>query len=399
MPPQGGRMPLLLEGITILDLTRLLPGPYGTMLLADLGAEVVKVEEPEVGDYAREFSPSIGGEGAVFQAVNRNKKSLAVNLKAEEGKAVFRRLCAVTDAVVEQFRPGVMDRLGLGWDALRMINPRLVYCALTGYGQDGPYRGRVGHDVNYIASGGILGLTGPEGGPPVLPGVQIADLSGGMMAAFGIVAALLARERTGEGRFVDVAMLDTVVSWLALPAAIFAATGEVPTRGRLFLSGGLPGYQVYETKDGRYITVGALEEKFWRNLCRALGREDLVPFAEPDEKKRQQMLGELGRLFKTKTRDEWIEHLADAEVCFAPVNDLAEAFADPQVLHRGMVAEVPLPDGTIMAQPGTPLRLSGGTRRKHEPPPTLGQHTASILSRAGYPAEEIAALRAAGVIR
>ncbi len=392
-------MPLLLEGITILDLTRLIPGPYGTMLLADLGAEVIKIEEPEVGDDAREFSPTIGGEGAVFQAVNRNKKSVALNLKAEEGKAVFRRLCALADAVVEQFRPGVMDRLGLGWDALREINPRLVYCALTGYGQDGPYRNRVGHDINYIAYGGILGLTGPEGGPPVLPGVQVADLSGGMMAAFGIVTALLARERTGEGRLVDVAMLDTVLSWLALPAAVFAATGGVPRRGRVFLSGGLPGYQVYESKDGRHISVGALEDKFWRNLCRALGREDLVPFAEPDEAKRGEVLAELKHIFKTKTRAEWIEELADAEVCFAPVNDLGEALADPQVLHRAMVVEVPLPDGTIMAQPGTPVHLSGETRPKHEPPPTLGQHTASVLSRAGYSGEEIAALRAGGVVR
>lgn len=392
-------MTLLLEGITILDLSRRLPGSYGTMLLADLGAQVLKVEEPMVGDHAREFPPSIGGEGAVFQAVNRNKQSLALNLKAQAGQAVFRRLAASADVVVEQFRPGVMDRLGLGWDALRALNGRLVYCALTGYGQDGPYRHRVGRDINYIATGGILGLTGAEGGPPILPGVQIGDLSGGMMAALGILAALLARERTGEGRFIDVAMLDTVFSWLCLPAAVFAATGEVPARGRLFLSGGLPGYQVYETKDGRYITVGALEEKFWRNLCRALGREDLVPFAEPDEQRRQQMLVELGRLFKTRTRAEWMEHLADAEVCFGPVNDLAEAFADPQVLHRGMVAEVPLPDGTIMAQPGLPLRLSSGARRKHEPPPTLGQHTGRVLSRAGYSAEEIAALRGAGVIR
>ncbi len=392
-------MTLLLEGITILDLTRLLPGPYGTMLLADMGAQVLKVEEPGVGDYAREFPPSIGGEGAVFQAVNRNKQSLALNLKTEAGQAVFRRLAASADVVVEQFRPGVMDRLGLGWDALRALNGRLVYCALTGYGQDGPYRNRVGHDINYIAYGGILGLTGAEGGAPILPGVQIGDLSGGMMAALGILAALLARERTGEGRFIDVAMLDTVVSWLCLPAAVFAATGEAPLRGRLFLSGGLPGYQVYETKDGRHITVGALEEKFWRNLCRALGREDLVPFAEPDDHRRQQMLAELGRLFKTRTRDEWIELLADAEVCFGPVNDLAEAFADPQVLHRGMLAEVPLPDGTIMTQPGLPLRLSSGARRKHEPPPTLGQHTGPILERAGYSAEEIATLRETGVIR
>jgi len=392
-------MPLLLEGIAILDLTRLLPGPYGTMLLADLGAEVVKVEEPEVGDYAREFSPSVGGEGALFQAVNRNKKSLALDLKAEAGKAVFRRLCATADVVVEQFRPGVMDRLGLGFEALRANNARLVYCALTGYGQDGPYRDRVGHDINYIASGGILGITGTEGGPPVLPGVQIADLSAGMMVGFGIVAALLARERTGEGRFVDVAMLDTVVSWLSLPAAVFGANGEVPKRGRFFLSGGLPGYQVYETKDGGYITVGALEAKFWRNLCLALGREDLAPFAEPDEAKGRAIQAELARIFKTRTRAEWVERLSDAEVCFAPVNDLAETFADPQVLHRGMVAEVPLPDGTIMALPGTPVHLSSGSRTRHEPPPALGQHTGAILLRAGYSAEEIAALRAAGIIR
>ncbi|MGE5851362.1 MAG: CaiB/BaiF CoA transferase family protein, partial [Candidatus Methylomirabilota bacterium] len=353
-------MALLLKGITILDLTRLLPGPYGTMLLADLGAEVVKIEEPEVGDYARVFEPSVGGEGAAFQAVNRNKKSVALNLKVEAGKAAFRRLAATADVVVEQFRPGVMDRLGLGWEALKALNPRLVYCALTGFGQDGPYRNRVGHDINYIALGGLLHLTGMEGGPPVLPGVQVADLSGGMMAALGILAALLARERTGEGRCVDVAMLDTVMSWLGLQAAFLGATGKTPQRGRWFLGGGLPGYQVYETRDGRYISVGALEEKFWRNLCVALGREDLIPFAEPDEAKRREIQAELGGIFKAKTRDEWCAQLADAEVCFAPVNDLAEALADPQARHRGMAAEVPLPDGTIMLLPGTPVHLSGG---------------------------------------
>jgi crotonobetainyl-CoA:carnitine CoA-transferase CaiB-like acyl-CoA transferase len=392
-------MALLLEGITILDLTHLLPGPYGTMLLADLGAEVVKIEEPEVGDSARVFEPSVGGEGAVFQAVNRNKKSVALNLKAEAGKAAFRRLAAAADVVVEQFRPGVMDRLGLGWEALKTLNPRLVYCALTGFGQDGPYRNRVGHDVNYIAIGGLLNLTGMEGGPPVLPGVQVADLSGGMMAALGILAALLARERTGEGRLVDVAMLDTAMSWLGLQAALLGATGKTPRRGRWFLGGGLPGYQVYETKDGRHISVGALEGKFWRNLCVALGREDLVPLAEPDEVKRREVQAELGRLFKAKTRDEWCAQLGDAEVCFAPVNDLAEALADPQVRHRGMAAEVPLPDGTIMLLPGTPLHLSGGTRTRHEPPPSLGEHTVPILTRAGFSAEEIATMQSAGAIR
>ncbi len=392
-------MTLLLEGITILDLTRLLPGPYGTMLLADLGAEVIKIEEPEVGDYAREFSPSVGGEGAAFQAVNRNKKSVALNLKVEAGKAVFRRLAAEADAVVEQFRPGVMDRLGLGWEALKAVNSRLVYCALTGFGQDGPYRNRVGHDINYIAIGGLLALTGTEGGSPVLPGVQVADLSGGVTAALGILAALLARERTGEGRVVDVAMLDTVVSWLGLQAALLGATGKSPQRGQWFLGGGLPGYQVYETKDGRHITLGALEGKFWRNLCSALGRDDLIPFAEPDEAKRREIQAELGRLFRAKTRDEWCAQLADSEVCFAPVNDLAEAFADPQVIHRGMAAEVPLPDGTIMTLPGTPLHLSSGTRTRHEPPPSLGEHTVAILGRVGYSGEEIAALQSAGAIR
>jgi crotonobetainyl-CoA:carnitine CoA-transferase CaiB-like acyl-CoA transferase len=393
------RMALLLEGITILDLTRLLPGPYGTMLLADLGAEVVKIEEPEVGDYARAFEPSVGGEGAAFQAVNRNKKSVALNLKVEAGKAAFRRLAATADVVVEQFRPGVMDRLGLGWEALKALNPRLVYCALTGFGQAGPYRNRVGHDVNYIALGGLLHLTGMEGGPPVLPGVQVADLSGGMMAALGILAALLARERMGEGRFVDVAMLDTVMSWLGLQAALLGATGKTPQRGRWFLGGGLPGYQVYETKDGRHISVGALEEKFWRNLCVALGREDLIPFAEPDEVKRREIQAELGRLFKAKTREEWCTQLADAEVCFAPINDLAEAFADPQVRHRGMAAEVPLPDGTIMLLPGMPLHLSSGARTRHEPPPSLGEHTVPILTRVGYTPGDIAALQSAGAIR
>lgn len=267
-------------GLRLLDLSRLLPGPYCSLLFADLGAEVIKVEEPGLGDYARSNLPHYGktGVGAAYLMLNRNKKSLALNLKADAGKAIFRRLIRTADVLLESFRPGVMDRLGLGWEALRGENPGLVYCALSGYGQDGPYRNLVGHDINYMGYAGALAITGPRGGPPLMPGVQVADIGGGaLMAAFAIAAALHHRARAGQGQFLDVSMTDGVVSWLANHYGPFFATGQLPVRGEERLNGGWVCYQIYETADGKHLTLGALEPKFWANLCALLRREDLIP--------------------------------------------------------------------------------------------------------------------------
>jgi crotonobetainyl-CoA:carnitine CoA-transferase CaiB-like acyl-CoA transferase len=267
---------LPLDGSRILDLTRLLPGNYGTLLLADLGADVIKVEEPGRGDYMRWTPPMVGDESAVHRALNRGKRSVTVNLKSEAGRAVLLRLAAGADALLESFRPGVMDRLGVGYDALRSDNERLVYCAITGYGQDGPYRDRVGHDINYIGYSGLLHATGLPGGPPVLPAVQVGDFGGGMAAALGTVAAVGEARRTGRGRFVDVSMLDVVTSWMGVLMSWYLATGEVPPRGGMPLSGGLACYRVYRTSDGKHLAVGALEPRFWKALCDALEIPELV---------------------------------------------------------------------------------------------------------------------------
>ncbi|HEX7065458.1 MAG TPA: CoA transferase, partial [Bacillales bacterium] len=271
-------MALPLESIRILDLTRLLPGPYCTMLLADFGAEVIKVETPKTGDYARWIEPQLNdGNSAQFHSLNRNKKSMVLNLKSEEGKAVFLQLAQTADVVIESFRPGVMERIGIGYPTLKEINPEIVFCSLTGYGQNGPYAKSPGHDINYLSYSGLLDLQGEQGGRPVVPAAQIADLGGGALpAAVGIMLALFDREKSGQGQFVDIAMLDGVISWLQTILPDYLAT-EVPLkRGELALSGGKACYEVYETKDGRYLAVGALEEKFWREFCEAIGCEDFI---------------------------------------------------------------------------------------------------------------------------
>jgi crotonobetainyl-CoA:carnitine CoA-transferase CaiB-like acyl-CoA transferase len=380
-----------LDGITILDLTRLLPGGYCTLLLSDLGADVIKVEEPGRGDYIRWSPPLIDGESAAHRALNRGKRSISLNLKSAEGVGLLKKLSARADVVVESFRPGVMDRLGAGFESLRRENPGLVYCAITGYGQDGPYRDMVGHDINYIGYGGVLSMTGHREGPPVLPGVQIGDLGGGgMMAAIGIMAALHERASTGRGRFVDVSMLDGVVSWLSIHAAAFLAAGEIPRPGSAALSGGFACYRVYRAGDGRYLTVGALEPQFWDALCTALGCPELIPSQfGPNQ---DEMAARLEGIFATKGRDEWLLILQGVEACVGPVNDIAEALADPQIEARGMVAEV---DGSKMG-PGSPLKPAPpGPLR---PAPAFGEHTEEVLAEVGIEEPELTRLRSAGVV-
>jgi crotonobetainyl-CoA:carnitine CoA-transferase CaiB-like acyl-CoA transferase len=383
---------LPLEGVRVLDLTRLLPGDYCTLLLADLGADVVKIEEPGRGDYIRLTPPLVDGQGAAHRALNRGKRSVTLDLKAAGGPDLLLRLVEGADALVESFRPGVLDRLGAGWDALSRQNPRLVYCALTGYGQDGPYRDRVGHEINYIGYAGILEATGAPDGPPVLPAVQVGDLGGGMAAALGVVASLGQAAREGRGRLVDVSMLDVSVSWAAVLTSWYLATGEVPARGAMPLTGGLACYRPYRCADGRFVAVGALEPRFWRALCEALGMEDLID-GHLVPSRQEEVALRLEDAFGSRPREEWVERLAGLEACVGPVNDVAETVADPQVRHRGMVAEV---DGRTVG-PGPTIRLEegGGAMR---PAPALGEHTDEVLAEAGLSREEIADLRDRSIV-
>jgi crotonobetainyl-CoA:carnitine CoA-transferase CaiB-like acyl-CoA transferase len=394
-------MPGAFAGLRIVDLSRLLPGPYCSLLFADLGAEVIKVEEPGRGDYARHTPPFWADSevGAYFLLLNRNKKSVAVDLKTAAGKAIFRRLACTADVLLESFRPGVMDRLGLGWEALRAEHPGLVYCAISGYGQDGPYRNLVGHDVNYMGYAGALSVTGPRDGPPLAPGVQVADLGGGaLMAAFAIAAALHHRRESGRGQFVDVSMTDGVVSWLVPHLAAFFATGRVPARGEERLNGGWPCYGVYATADGGHVTLGALEPQFWANFCRLVGREDLRPFQHAEGAERERVEAEVRALFRTRTRAEWLDLLHRADVCAGPVLSLDEAVRDPQLAGRGLFTEVEHPTLGRLPQVGFPVKLSETPGRVTAPPPALGEHTDEVLRALGYDADAVAAFRRDGVV-
>src|SRR5919198_174693 len=381
-----------LQGVRVLDLTRLLPGGYCTLLLADMGADVVKVEEPGRGDYLRWIPPMAGEESAAHLALNRGKRSITLNLKDPLGADLLKRLTKKADVLVESFRPGVMDRLGVSFDVLSEENPALVYCAITGYGQDGPYRNRVGHDINYIGYGGVLGIIGEEGGPPSVPGVQIGDLGGGgMAAAIGVLAALLERGRTGRGRFVDTSMLDGVVSWLSIHAGNFFAGAHEPTRGSMRLSGGFACYRVYRCKDGGYVTVGALEPQFWRALCEKIGVPELID-RHFDEANQREIIEHVAAVFETRTRDEWVQDLAELETCVGPVNDFGETFKNPQVLHRDMIAEL---DGQPVGV-GSPMRFDGRTYTARSSAPRFGEHTEEVLAEIGVGADEVKRYRASG---
>jgi crotonobetainyl-CoA:carnitine CoA-transferase CaiB-like acyl-CoA transferase len=391
-----------LEGIRILDLTRLLPGPYGTMLLGDLGAEVIKIEEPEQGDYARWYPPQINRIGARHLLLNRNKKSVTLNLKKPEGRSILLKMAeSGADVLIEQFRPGVMDRLGVGYQDLQKVNPGLVYCSLTGFGQDGPYRDIAGHDINYIGIGGILGLTGPKGGPPALPGIQVADLvAGGLYSVIGILSALMARQKTGRGQFVDISMLDGVVSLIPDAAALFFGEGESPRMGERRLTGGLPQYQTYRTRDGKYLAVGALEEKFWANLSRALGRPEWADRVPKEREPRTQEIGEeMARIFLTKTQKEWLDILMKEDTCVTAVHSLEETFSDPHVLHRKMLVEIQHPKAGRIKQIGVPIKFSETPGEVRTPAPEIGEHTEQILKGLGYTQESIERWRKEGVIR
>jgi alpha-methylacyl-CoA racemase len=379
-----------LDGVRVLDLTRLLPGGFCTLLLADLGADVLKVEDTAGGDYIRWMPPFYGGEGeqregaasAYFLALNRNKRSLRLNLKDERGRDVLLRLVEDYDVVVESFRPGVMDRLGVGYDALRARNPRVIYCPISGYGQDGPLTARSGHDTNYLALNGLLGLTGRRGGPPIQSAGQIADLGGGgLMAAVGILAALHERERSGEGQVVDISMTDGALSWLAMVAARYFAEGKVPQRGEPELAGGIACYFPYETRDGKWVSLGALEPKFWQNWCHGVERPDLIEkqFEHPDSEAGAQVAA----VFRERTRDEWTAFAGEHDCCLEPILDLDEALESELFRARAMVVELDQPGIGPVRQVGAPIKLSRTPADTTGAAPGLGADTDEVLRAAG----------------
>jgi alpha-methylacyl-CoA racemase len=388
-----------LSDVRVLDLSRLLPGGFCSLLLADFGAEVLKVEDTGMGDYLRWSAPGYDGaddstRSALFLALNRGKRSIRLNLKEERGREVLLRLAREYDVLLESFRPGVMDRLGVGYERLREENAALVYCAVTGYGQDGPSTARSGHDMNYLGLNGLLGLTGDAGGPPVQSAAQIADLGGGALtAAFGILAALRERERSGQGQLVDVSMFDGSLAWLALVGAKYLCDGETPGRGDLELAGRLICYRPYACKDG-WITLGALEPKFWQAWCRGVAREDLIEkqFEPPGSAAH----AEVERIFLERTRADWRSFAEDHDCCLEPVLDLDEALDSELVRAREMVVELDQPGADAVRLLGVPVKLSRTPGSPAGPGPALGEHTREVLAGLGYNEDEIDSLLESG---
>lgn len=376
-----------LDGLKVLDFSTLLPGPYATLMLADMGAEVLKISSPSKYDLVMDYGTRIEGtEISACQAwLGRNKKTMFLNLKKPEAREIVQKLIMDYDIILEQFRPGVMEKLGLSYDALKAINPRLIYCSLTGYGQTGPMRDAAGHDINYMSRSGIISHAGRKADGPSLMNFQIADIAAGSLhSVIGILAAVYHRERTGHGQYIDVAMMDGCIPFNSLDGAEFLVSGRQPQREGELLNGGSM-YDYYETLDGEYMSVGSLEPKFWQSLCRTLGRNDLIEGTvlpeDPEDVKRQ-----LREIFRTRTKEEWVRVFSEADACVQPVLDLKEALRDdPQIREREMVVEVemPLQEGIRVRQMGTAIKLSETPCEYHFAGYPLGYHTREIIEQLG----------------
>lgn len=403
---------LALEGIRVLDLTHLAPGALCTMILGDLGADVIRIEAPPgVGGRGAGLGISpVGEEGrrrAAFDALNRNKRSVGLNLRSELGRDIFYKLARTADVVVEGFRPGVVKRLAVDYESVRPINPRIVYCSLSGYGQDGPYSKFSGHDINYISIAGALNLIGTPGQAPVIPLNLLADFAGASLhGVIGIMSALIARNKTGKGQYVDISYTDGAMSLITWFISQYLATGILFNKGETWLHGAYPYYGLYQAKDGKYVSIGCVEPWFWENLCRALGKEEYIPycispehfFHKPEGEIWERIFSDLRQIFLTKTRDEWFDFLCQKDVPVGKVYTLDEVFRDPQVLHRQMVVELEHPTIGKLRQPGIAIKLSETPGKIRRLAPIFGEHTEEILLELGYAQSQIAELRESSVI-
>jgi len=388
-----------LEGVKILDCTRLLPYEYSTMLLGDLGAEVLKIEEPLVGDYGRWGNSARSYESISFIMANRNKKSMKLNLKHETGKGIFKKLVSTYDVVIESFRPGVMDQLGLGYKEIQKVNPGIIYCSATGYGQTGPYRDKAGHDLNYLSISGILGCTGEHTGRPVIPGVPFGDMAGGgLLPALAIIAALLGKERTGTGQYIDTGQTDVLTSFNVLNFAEVLTRKKMQEARLLDIRGGMLCYNTFKTSDGKFVALGAIEPKFWRNFCKAVGHEDWFSNRTLPYEDGSAATEELKDLFAGKTQKEWVELLEEVDTCFTPILTPEETLENSHVKERGIITTMDDPQRGETIQLGFPARFSDDLDFKRSPAPTFGEHTTEILTNLGYTSSQIESLQDDGVI-
>lgn len=376
-----------LQDIRVLDMSRLLPGPFCTRLFADMGADVIKIEEPVKGDYSRDFVPRRGDFACWFMEVNRNKKSVALDLKKEEDRRLFLELAKTAQVVVESYRPGVMKKLGVDFETVKQVNPKIVYCSITGYGKQGPLVKQADHDIGYQSLAGLISLSGEKDGKPSIPGVLAADMQASAMAGMSILAALHHAEQTGEGQEISLSLFDTCLALVPGVSATYFGNGFVNMRGNNWLSGANPNYNVYRTKDGRYMSVGCLEEKFWKNLCGVLERPDLVPVIQ-DETKYPWLKDELTAIIATKTMEEWVELAKGSDSCFAPVLNYDEALATGQAMADEMVLDVEDPELGNYKTMGFVTKFSATPCQLYRRAPRLGEHTEEILGEIAEPEQK-----------
>ena len=396
-PVVHGKRPL--DGIRVLDLSRLLPGPYASHILTNFGAEVIKIEKPGEGDYMRGYLPMAQGVNAAFLTINRGKKSLAIDLKHEDGKEAFIALVKESDVVLDGFRPGAMERLGLGYEQLKTVNPRLIYAGLTGYGQTGPYSQLAGHDLNYVALAGMLDLLGESDGMPAVPGVQIADVAAGALpTVIGILLALQQRSKTDEGQSIDISMFDSVLGLMPVQIANYTATKRRPKRGHERLFGRYACYNIYPVRNSRYLAVAALEPKFWEALCLAIDREDLIEDQYVEGDVQEILKAELTRTFQKKEVSDWMEIFAESDVCVTEVREISRVVQDDSVAERRMVTPVRGPDGEVYEQLGVFPKLSETPGYVSGAPPARGGHTRELLASLNFTDERINELLEAKVV-